>query len=195
MNMSLTFNNNVLEVLAVNGYDVVNIDNANGLVNVAWFDENSKSIVANDKIMVIRARILADVASSDRLFELNGLNELADATASTIEGVSFTTTAINTSITGLNDLSDLSSSSYPNPFQSEATIAYTLPESGKVSVVVYNKLGQEVKTLVNEVQVAGVQTVRLTSSDLNGNGAYLYKVTLIGNTKSYSVNGTLILVK
>lgn len=195
MNMSLTFNNNVLEVLAVNGYDVVNIDNANGLVNVAWFDENSKSIVANDKIMVIQARILADVASSDRLFELNGLNELADATASTIEGVSFTTTAINTSITGLNDLSDLSSSSYPNPFQSEATIAYTLPESGKVSVVVYNKLGQEVKTLVNEVQVAGVQTVRLTSSDLNGNGAYLYKVTLIGNTKSYSVNGTLILVK
>lgn len=195
MNMSLTFNNNVLEVLAVNGYDVVNIDNANGLVNVAWFDVNSKSIAANDKIMVIQARILGDVASYDRLFELNGLNELADATATTIEGVSFTTTAINTSVAGLNDLSDLSSSSYPNPFQSEATIAYTLPETGKVSVVVYNKLGQEVKTLVNEVQVAGAQTVRLTSSDLNGNGAYLYKVTLVGSTKSYSVNGTLILVK
>lgn len=193
LNMGLSFDNNMIEVLSVNGYDVVNIDNNNGNVNIAWFDAAGRS--ASTATIVVNARILSDINAADRLFELNGLNEISDANAQVIEGVSFTASAINTNATSINEVSDLTAISYPNPFNSEATISYTMPEAGKVNVIVYNKLGQVVKVLVNEVQNAGVQTVRLSSADLNGNGTYLYKVTVEGSAKSYTVNGTLILVK
>lgn len=193
LNMGLSFDNNMIEVLSVNGYDVVNIDNYNGNVNIAWFDPAGRS--AASATIVVNARILSDINAADRLFELNGLNEISDANAQAIEGVSFTASAINTNATRISEVSDLTAISYPNPFNSEATISYTMPEAGKVNVVVYNKLGQVVKVLVDEVQNAGVQTVRLSSADLNGNGTYLYKIIVEGSAKSYAVNGTLILVK
>ena len=193
LNMGLSFDNNMIEVLSVNGYDVVNIDNNNGNVNIAWFDAAGRS--ASTATIVVNARILSDIDAADRLFELNGLNEISDTNAQAIEGVSFTASSINTNATNINEVSDLTAISYPNPFNSEATISYTMPEAGKVNVIVYNKLGQVVKVLVNEVQNAGAQTVRLSSADLNGNGTYLYKVIVEGSAKSYAVNGTLILVK
>lgn len=194
LNMSLTFNNRQIEVLGVNGYDHVNIDNAKGIVNVAWFDAVG-SHASTGAALVIKARILAEISATDRVFELNGLNEISDANAQVIEGVSFTASAISTDASGLNQIAELTAVNYPNPFNNETKISYTLPETGKVNLVVYNKLGQVVKVLVDEVQAAGQQTVTLSSSDLNGNGTYLYKLLIAGSAKSYTVNGTLILVK
>lgn len=194
LNMSLTFNNRQIEVLGVNGYDHVNIDNAKGIVNVAWFDAVG-SHASTGAALVIKARILAEISATDRVFELNGLNEISDANAQVIEGVSFTASAISTDASGLNQIAELTAVNYPNPFNNETKISYTLPETGKVNLVVYNKLGQVVKVLVDEVQAAGQQTVTLSSSDLNGNGTYLYKLLVAGSAKSYTVNGTLILVK
>jgi len=194
LNMSLTFNNRQIEVLGVNGYDHVNIDNANGIVNLAWFDAN-RSKASAEPVAVITARILSDISATDRVFELNGLNEISDANAQVIEGVSFTASALSTEASGLNQVAELSAVNYPNPFNNQTTISYALPEAGKVNLVVYNKLGQVVKVLVDEFKSAGQQTVTLSSSDLNGSGTYLYKLLVEGSAKSYTVNGTLILVK
>lgn len=64
---------------------------------------------------------------------------------------------------------------YPNPFNPVTNIRFTLPERGQVSLVVYDMLGREVATLVNEVLSAGEQTVRFDASSL-ANGVYLYKL-------------------
>jgi hypothetical protein len=44
---------------------------------------------------------------------------------------------------------------YPNPFRSSTEISYYLPEAGKVSLRVFNPLGQEIVTLTDEIQQSG----------------------------------------
>ncbi|OPZ46487.1 MAG: hypothetical protein BWY95_01728 [Bacteroidetes bacterium ADurb.BinA104] len=48
---------------------------------------------------------------------------------------------------------------YPNPFNPETRIVYSLPQSGKVNLTVYNILGQKVRNLTDTVQNAGTFTL------------------------------------
>jgi len=69
---------------------------------------------------------------------------------------------------------------HPNPFNNETIIKYTLSKSSHVSLVIYNILGQKVRTLVNEHQRPGVKTVSWDGKDEKGkglsSGIYLYKL-------------------
>jgi hypothetical protein len=64
---------------------------------------------------------------------------------------------------------------YPNPFNPSTTINYSIPANGLVSLKVYNVLGQEVVTLVNEVQAAGNYTASFNAASLSS-GVYFYKI-------------------
>jgi len=64
---------------------------------------------------------------------------------------------------------------YPNPFNPVTTIKYQIPEEGKVKIAVYDVLGKEIKTLVNDFRPAGAYEVRLDSSDLSS-GIYFYRM-------------------
>lgn len=65
------------------------------------------------------------------------------------------------------------SQNYPNPFNPETTINYTLPVDGKVSLKVFNSIGQEVLTLVDGEKKAGNYIARLNASSLSS-GVYFY---------------------
>lgn len=65
---------------------------------------------------------------------------------------------------------------YPNPFNPVTTIRYGLPQKSAVRLTVYNLLGQEVTTLVNEEREAGYHEVTLNASTL-ASGAYIYRLT------------------
>jgi photosystem II stability/assembly factor-like uncharacterized protein len=64
---------------------------------------------------------------------------------------------------------------YPNPFNPSTTIRYTLPSSQKVTLKLYDLLGREVATLVNDEQQAGVHAVRVDASGL-ASGVYFYRL-------------------
>ncbi len=77
------------------------------------------------------------------------------------------------------------SQNYPNPFNPETIISYQLPVSGKVSLKVYDVLGNEVAVLVNEEKPAGKYQVnfhaqRTTNSAFGGqqlsSGVYFYRL-------------------
>jgi len=70
--------------------------------------------------------------------------------------------------------------SYPNPFNNETIIKYDLLKSCRVTLTIYNILGQKVKTLVKERQVAGSKTVSWDGKDEKGRdlatGIYFYQL-------------------
>jgi len=65
---------------------------------------------------------------------------------------------------------------YPNPFNPTTTIEYVIKNDAYVNLVVYDLLGREVRTLVNERQQPGEYDVKFHSDDLPS-GLYLYKIT------------------
>jgi len=69
---------------------------------------------------------------------------------------------------------------YPNPFNPETTIKYQLPEAGKVVLKIYNAIGQEIRTLVNEEKEAGYHDIRWDGMDNKGvrvsSGVYIYRL-------------------
>lgn len=67
------------------------------------------------------------------------------------------------------------SQNYPNPFNPETTINYTIPAAGNVKLVVYDALGREVASLVNEFKQAGTYNSTLNTQNLGlSSGVYFY---------------------
>ena len=77
---------------------------------------------------------------------------------------------------------------YPNPFNPQTLIRYDLPNPGHVKVTVYNILGQEVKTLVDQHKDAGHWSVNWEGKDNQGkevaSGIYFYKIETLGFEKT-----------
>ncbi len=69
---------------------------------------------------------------------------------------------------------------YPNPLRSGTNISYDLPVQRYVKLAIYNLLGQEVKTLVNEIQNPGSYSYKCDGKNSFGqripNGVYFYKI-------------------
>ena len=69
---------------------------------------------------------------------------------------------------------------YPNPFNPETRINYELAEATKVNLVIFNLLGQKVRSLVNTLKQAGYHSVVWNGQDLNGkdvpSGVYVYRI-------------------
>jgi hypothetical protein len=79
---------------------------------------------------------------------------------------------------------------YPNPFNPSTMIRYSMPHSGWVQLKVFNLMGEEVATLVNQVQSAGSFECRFDAAGL-ASGMYFYRL----QTEGFSETKKLLLVR
>jgi hypothetical protein len=82
------------------------------------------------------------------------------------------------------------SQNFPNPFNPTTNLKYSLPQGGFVTLKVFNLLGQEVATLVNQEQSAGEYVVDFDASKLAG-GIYMYSIK-VGD---FSLTKKMVLLK
>lgn len=100
---------------------------------------------------------------------INGLSVYLDTTVSKVK--------YNVKKSQLNETIVLHQN-FPNPFNSGTEIRFQLPVPGQTTLMVYNQLGQKIRTLVREVKQAGNYTLRWDGCDENGSfvasGVYVY---------------------
>ena len=69
---------------------------------------------------------------------------------------------------------------YPNPFNSTTTLRYDLAGQSNVNIIIYDMLGREVKTLINQTQDAGFKSIQWDATNDYGKqvsaGVYLYRI-------------------
>jgi hypothetical protein len=69
---------------------------------------------------------------------------------------------------------------YPNPFNKTTTINYTVTNAGNIKLIIYDILGREIRTLVDEYQTAGPQKAEWDGTDKNSkrvpSGTYFYQI-------------------
>ena len=78
-----------------------------------------------------------------------------------------------------NDNTNLSLKNYPNPFNPTTNLEFGISELGYVSLKVYDMMGREVVTLVNEKKNAGIHSVKFDGSQFSS-GIYYYTLSLDG---------------
>jgi hypothetical protein len=79
---------------------------------------------------------------------------------------------------------------YPNPFNPTTKIEYQLPTDGLVNLKVYNLLGEEVATIVNEQQEAGYKSIVWNAGSVSS-GVYIYRL----QCGHYSAPKKMVVVK
>ena len=100
-----------------------------------------------------------------------------------------TITAVSKSEKSISDYS--LNQNYPNPFNPSTTINYSIPKSSMVSIKVYDVIGREVATLVNEYKSAGNYSVQFNASSKFPSGVYFFRM----QAGSFVQTKKLILIK
>lgn len=99
-------------------------------------------------------------------------------------------------IVGVEKISDVIpakialSQNYPNPFNPSTIITYSIPQNSKVSLEVFNVLGQKVATLITQTQKAGEYEINFDGSELTS-GLYIYRLS----TNSATISKKMLLLK
>jgi len=160
-------NNNIL--LGGNGFTswdykpLLVIVLADSVGNIIW-----EHTIENDTASTL---MTLDISNENKLYYLGTENILPNNIF--IIKTSYDVTNIVENKTFLNDYKIYQN--YPNPFNPTTKINYSLPQTNFVTIKVYDLLGSEVKTLVNEEKLIGNYEVEFDASNLSS-GVYFYRI-------------------
>ncbi len=189
--------------------------NYNGVISLAnaalasnpkdelWFYCQSQKIAAYLQLgdRANAQQVYANMLSKGTRLNRQGMVELRRAidiaSGTEVQAAQQNTNGGTSSTTFSTPLSSELSANYPNPFNPVTIISYTLPEDAKVSLKVYNVLGQVVATLVNGNENAGNKSVSFDAKYLPS-GIYFYHLeatTINDPAKAFTQVKKMIVLK
>ncbi|MEI6681660.1 MAG: T9SS type A sorting domain-containing protein, partial [Bacteroidota bacterium] len=163
----------------------------NGNVAIAWSDPKSLTVKNDEPLFTLTVKAKAQLAEPTQIFSVRTGSEFADPKGNRYDDFSLKMGKVITP-----SATEFSMSNYPNPFANHTSIVYTMPESGKVKLVLTNLVGQTIRTLVDEAQAAGTYSVDVNPVEFNLTpGVYLYKIEVTGATDTYVKSNKMIFAK
>jgi hypothetical protein len=183
MTLFMNYDQNLFEIVSVNtSLEGMKYVIADGKIALAWSDTKTLSVKNDDPVISLTMKAKATVAQATQIFSVIPGSEFATPKAERIDNFGIKMADVLTP----NGVKEFSMFNYPNPFKNTTNIVYTLPESGKVRLVLTNIFGQTIKVLVDETQDAGSYTVTVSNADVNlSQGVYLYKIEVNGASNTY----------
>jgi parallel beta-helix repeat protein len=155
-------------------------------LRIGWHSLNPVNVAENGALVTLELMTTSAFAQGQTLdiaLPFNPLNELADGNFEAMEYAELMVAKVGNQAVGniaIDKNGGLLFSNYPNPFSKVTTLEYSLPVDGKVTLSLYNNVGQLVTVLVDADQMAGQHTFRYESNTLQP-GIYVAKLRLVNN--------------
>jgi N-acetylneuraminic acid mutarotase len=140
---------------------------------VEEYNPESDTWYTKAPLPVARA-LLASIVFDDKIYVYGG-SRTNHPLIGTSDIYEFTPPPVSVEIKAFAPLEFILEQNYPNPFNSTTAIHYSIPQRSNVTLKVYDILGNEVVTLVNEEKEQGVYTVNFDANNL-ASGMYLYRI-------------------
>jgi hypothetical protein len=151
----------------------------NGNIAVAWSDTKPLKVNANDLVLSLKMQVKTEISEPSRVFAIRSASEFADIGAIPYESFNLKMQGVMT----IGGSKGLAIFNYPNPFVDNTTIVYTLPEPGRVRLVLTDLYGKTISRLADHKDIAGIHTVPFDPSGMNlMPGVYLCKILFDGTT-------------
>ena len=166
------------EILSDNG-DLLVTDH-DGVIRVVYATTNHFDLAANDQMIILGFRSLRSLPVGELEFKLSGTGVIGNQYG---EENDETYLFMPRVLVQGNTDGAFEFEGYPNPFNDEANITYTIPENGMVRLRVYNAIGELVSEPVNEVQENGKHSLVFSSGELAA-GLYTFKLEFSGTSKT-----------
>ncbi len=150
-----------------------------GRLIVSWYDITPLAL-EDDALLLNVTVTTKDLSALEEpiVFGLENDSELADGQGTAYSDAVIAMPALVTETLGINDVTEgnFSLTVYPNPMKDKATLAYSLPADGAVTLTVYNAMGQQMAVVVDERQTSGVHQVEVSLQQW-ASGVYYCRLT------------------
>jgi len=157
-----------------------------GKIYVAWASISPLQLLTDDLMLLIKVKVnTGEYIENQILFTIDSNSELADEDALVYQDVLLNIPQlIIGNVTGIESLNnEFSLVNYPNPFSQSTEFQYTLIEGSEITLIIYDVLGQQVQTLINEYQPSGTHSLRFSAQDLSA-GIYYCKMEVQTDSRS-----------
>jgi fibronectin-binding autotransporter adhesin len=145
-----------------------------GVITIGWANMDTKlagaAVTENDVLLSLN--FVAKVDKGSVSLTAGAGSEFADVNGSIIANANVSADAAEV---GAAPSTFELAQNYPNPFNPSTEISYSIAAPGKVTLAIYNVMGQEVSRLVSGQQEAGVYKVRWNASGM-ASGVYVYRL-------------------
>ena len=155
-------------------------------LRIGWNSLNPVNVAENGSLVTLKLKTSTAFTQGQTLgieLPFDPLNELADGNHLAMENAALMVAKVGNQAVGTIDIDKnggLLFSNYPNPFNKVTMLEYDLPVDGKVTINLYNNLGQLVTKLVDADQTAGQHMFRYENNSLQP-GIYVAKLRLVNS--------------
>ncbi|HQI69840.1 MAG TPA: Ig-like domain-containing protein [Bacteroidales bacterium] len=159
------------------------VTDLDGVIRVVYATTNYFDVSVDEEILRLGFLLLDKSERGEIDLTMNGTGVIADQYGKEYDGAFLTMPRVF--MQGDNTEAAFALSGYPNPFHSEASLIYTLPENGTVKINMYNAIGELVKEIADGKELSGKHILEIPAAQLP-HGLYTFKMEFSGSDSGNS---------